>query len=66
MATFPSNHEWSFRSNDEWYANVRRRSESSAKQTRRRARSKTVERERARLLALGADPEWLNRVLPNG
>ena len=35
-----------------------------AEQTRKRARRKQREKERLRLTQLGADPAWLNRVLP--
>lgn len=33
-----------------------------AKQTRNRARRERLEKERRRLIALGADPAWLDRV----
>jgi len=39
---------------------------SHAEQTRRRIRRKQRERERARLLKLGADPVWVERVLGSG
>jgi hypothetical protein len=42
---------------------ARQRSERHAEQTRKRIRSRQRERERARLLRLGVDPAWLERVL---
>ena len=35
-----------------------------AEQTRKRANRKEREKERERLLRLGADPAWLERMLP--
>jgi hypothetical protein len=45
-----------------YYSGASRR---GAEQTPKRARRKQRERERERLTRLGADPAWLDRVLPN-
>jgi hypothetical protein len=49
---------------EQWLAGARRRSETHARQTRKRASRirQTVEAER--LLALGVDPAWVRRMLP--
>jgi hypothetical protein len=41
------------------------RSRRCAEQTRKRARRKQRQKERERLTRLGADPTWLERVLPS-
>jgi len=57
--TFPTSHE-------AWLRSAEQRSSRHAEQTRRRVRRKQRKLERERLLRLGADPEWVARMLDSG
>ena len=49
--------------NEAWARGAEKRRSRHAKQTRQEARRKLLERERERLLRLGADPAWVDRVI---
>lgn len=50
-------------SREEWERAARERSSRHAAQTRKRVRRKQRQHERERLLRVGADPAWVERVL---
>ena len=55
-----------YETHEQWVEGMTPRRSRHAEQTRKRIRRKQLELETARLLRLGADPEWVARVTRHG